>query len=170
MPEFKAKDYKGIRMDAAEASAADTEELSEAVLSEIAELAGVEIPQEEIDREANLLMRGYLARMRYQSFSGGNYTTHLLEVYQQRDELVERFQKQAVCELLEEAILRAVISNEQLALTREELEAEGQAIALRQNTTFDEVKRFMGEDLSMLRSDLLKRKARALIRSAATVR
>lgn len=170
MPAFKETDYKKILMDAEEASAANTEELPEGVLLEIAERAGFKITQEEIDQEAALLMRGYLAQMRYHSFSKGNYADQFLDAYLHKDELTERFQKQAICELLEEEILREVIFNEQLTVAKEELEAEGQAIAVRQNTTMDEVRRFMGEDLSMLESDLLKRKARALIRSAAVVR
>ena len=44
---------------------------------------------------------------------------------------------------------------------QEELEAEAAAIARRQNTTVAELKRFLGEDLAMLQSDLKKRKAAA---------
>ena len=46
-------------------------------------------------------------------------------------------------------------------MTPEELEAEAAAIARRQNTTVAELKRFLGEDLAMLQSDLKKRKAAA---------
>ena len=46
-------------------------------------------------------------------------------------------------------------------MTQGELEAEAAAIARRQNTTVAELKRFLGEDLAMLQSDLKKRKAAA---------
>ena len=48
-----------------------------------------------------------------------------------------------------------------IPVTPEELEAESAAIARRQNTTVAELKRFLGEDLAMLQSDLKKRKAAA---------
>ena len=48
-------------------------------------------------------------------------------------------------------------------VTPEELEAEAAAIARRQNTTVAELKRFLGEDLAMLQSDLKKRKAAAWV-------
>ena len=41
------------------------------------------------------------------------------------------------------------------------MEAEAAAIARRQNTTVAELKRFLGENLAMLQSDLKKRKAAA---------
>ena len=54
-----------------------------------------------------------------------------------------------------------VWTGEEDVLTPEELEAEAAAIARRQNTTVAELKRFLGEDLAMLQSDLKKRKAAA---------
>ena len=58
-------------------------------------------------------------------------------------------------------VLREIMAAQTIPVTPEELEAEAAAIARRQNTTVAELKRFLGEDLAMLQSDLKKRKAAA---------
>ena len=60
-------------------------------------------------------------------------------------------------------VLREIMAAQTIPVTQEELEAEAAAIARRQNTTVAELKRFLGEDLAMLQSDLKKRKAAAWV-------
>ena len=60
-------------------------------------------------------------------------------------------------------ILKAVIELEKIEVSFEELEEEAKAIAERDNTTLEFVQRFMGSDYAMLKSDILKKKARKFL-------
>ena len=72
---------------------------------------------------------------------------------------MEALQAEALRRAKEMLVLREIMAAQTFPVTPEELEAEAAAIARRQNTTVAELKRFLGEDLAMLQSDLKKRKA-----------
>ena len=57
------------------------------------------------------------------------------------------------------ALLKAV----PVEVTGKDLQAEGEAIAQRQNTTLDEVRNLFGKDLSLLHRDLQVRKVLKLL-------
>ena len=58
-------------------------------------------------------------------------------------------------------MLEKILREQPLPVTREDLEAEAEAIAQRQGTTVEALRRFFEEDLSMLQRDLKQRKAMA---------
>lgn len=74
---------------------------------------------------------------------------------------MEALQVEALRRAKEMLVLREIMAAQTFPVTQGELEAEAAAIARRQNTTVAELKRFLGEDLAMLQSDLKKRKAAA---------
>lgn len=76
---------------------------------------------------------------------------------------MEALQAEALRRAKEMLVLREIMAAQTIPVTPEELEAEAAAIARRQNTTVAELKRFLGEDLAMLQSDLKKRKAAAWV-------
>jgi FKBP-type peptidyl-prolyl cis-trans isomerase (trigger factor) len=85
--------------------------------------------------------------------------THLfpeMELDEQKDALMEA----AVFEVKEPLVLKDLTKKLDIAVTPEELLAEGEAIAERQNSTLDEVKRFFGKDLTFLERDVRERKIR----------
>ena len=56
--------------------------------------------------------------------------------------------------------MRDLVKRLGLTVSRGELEDEAIALAQREGTSLEDVKRFFGEDLSMLERDVLNRKAR----------
>ena len=78
---------------------------------------------------------------------------------QELNKKMEALQAEALRRAKEMLVLREIMAAQTIPVTPEELEAEAAAIARRQNTTVAELKRFLGEDLAMLQSDLKKRKA-----------
>ena len=80
---------------------------------------------------------------------------------QELNKKMEALQAEALRRAKEMLVLHEIMAAQTFPVTPEELEAEAAAIARRQNTTVAELKRFLGEDLAMLQSDLKKRKAAA---------
>lgn len=169
MKTLSQKHYKGIVVNGADQFQSQ-DELIDAILNGIARTAGIVIPQDVIDQEAKLLMQAYLAQMRYAKLSSGGYLPTLRTITENQEAYQEYFQDLAVRELQREQVLREIIEAETLTVTQEELEAEAAAIAARQEITVQEVKAFMGDDLAMLKPDLLKRKARQLVYHYAELR
>ena len=67
----------------------------------------------------------------------------------------------AIFEVKEPLVLKDLAKKLDIQVTPEELLAEGQAIAERQGSTLDEVKRFFGQDLAFLERDVRENKIRA---------
>jgi len=67
----------------------------------------------------------------------------------------------AVFEVKELLVLRDLTRKLDVKVTPEELLARGEAIAKRQGSTIDEVKRFFGEDLALLERDVRDDKIRS---------
>ena len=120
----------------------------------------IEVPQAQIEKEAAVKMLEYRHRLQYESMSSG---IHYDQMYGQTQEtvekLLEKFRKEAFQELQAQMLLQAVITEERLTVSPEELETEALAIAARQKVPPEMVKRFLGEDYGMLRRDLLEKKA-----------
>jgi len=118
----------------------------------------IEVPQEEVEEELYRIRADMKHRMMYAQMSGGE--THPfpeLELEEQADELMEA----AVFEVKELLVLRDLTRKLDVKVTPEELLARGEAIAKRQGSTIDEVKRFFGEDLALLERDVRDDKIRS---------
>lgn len=116
----------------------------------------IEVPQEAIDNELAYIELDMKHRMQYDRLSGGGM--HLFperELQQQADEL----RAAAVFEAKAPRVVKDIIAKREITATREELEAEAVAMAERQGSTIEMVKRFFGEDLALLERDVLERKA-----------
>lgn len=160
MEMLQANDYRGIRIDRARL---DEQELLDAALEQVAENIDLRFSQDAIDQRALILLRNWLAQTRYHNFSNGRYTEIVFDMQRNPEEYQGRFQSEALRELREEYILQAVIDAEALEVTQQELDAEASAIAVRQHTSIADIKHILGEDFSLLRRDLLLKKARELI-------
>ena len=117
----------------------------------------IEVPEERIEQEYQLVRADLLHRMTYAHMTG--VETHIfpqMELSEQEDEL----RAAAVFEAKEPLVLRDLASRLEVAVTPEELLAEAEAMAARQATTVDELKRFFGEDLHLLERDVRERKIR----------
>ncbi|MBQ9058620.1 MAG: hypothetical protein IJ125_05515 [Atopobiaceae bacterium] len=117
----------------------------------------IEAPQDEVEEELYRIRADLKHRMVYEQMSGGE--AHYFpeaELDAQKDELVEA----AIFEVKEQRVLKDLAQKLSIEVTPEELLAEGEAIAKRQGSTLDEVKRFFGEDFTLLERDVRDRKIR----------
>ena len=117
----------------------------------------IEVPEERIEREYEMVRADMKHRMMYAQMSGGE--THLfpdMELAEMEGDLREA----ALFEAKEPLVLRDLTKKLDVTVTPEELLAEAEAMAERQNTTIDQIKRFFGEDLALLERDVRENKIR----------
>lgn len=118
----------------------------------------IEVPEDRIEEEYRLVRADMKHRMMYAQMSGGE--THLfpdMELAQMEDGL----RAAALFEAKEPLVLRDLTKKLDIAVTSEELLAEAEAVAKRQSTTVEELKRFFGEDLALLERDVREDKIRS---------
>jgi len=117
----------------------------------------IDAPQDEVEEELYRIRADMKHRMVYAQMTGeGMHLFPEMELEQQKDALMEA----AVFEVKEPRVLKDLTKKLNITVTPEELVAEGEAIARRQNSTLDEVKRFFGQDLAFLERDVRERKIR----------
>ena len=114
------------------------------------------VPQEAVENELQQLILEEKQRIQYEMLTGS--AMHL-SPQSELNEQMDALQAEALRRAKEMLVLREIMAAQTFPVTPEELEAEAAAIARRQNTTVAELRRFLGEDLVMLQSDLQKRKA-----------
>ena len=117
----------------------------------------IDVPEEAIQNELAFVELSLRHGMQYDRLTGGDM--HLFpgrELAEQEDEM----RQAALFEAKEPRVLKAIIAAQGFQVTPEELLAEAEAVAQRQRSTVDELKRFFGDDLGMLKRDVLERKAR----------
>ena len=114
------------------------------------------VPQEAMENELQQLILEEKQRIQYEMLTGS--AMHL-SPQSELNEQMDALQAEALRRAKEMLVLREIMAAQTFPVTPEELEAEAAAIARRQNTTVAELRRFLGEDLVMLQSDLQKRKA-----------
>ena len=116
----------------------------------------IDVPESAIENELEYIKLDMKHRMQYDQMSGGGL--HLfpqMELAEQEAELREA----AVFEAKAPRVLKEIIAQQGITTTQDELEAEALAIAGREGSTIEMVKRFFGEDYALLERDVLERKA-----------
>lgn len=163
------KFYKGIEvcLRGKSRTAEDARaKLEEAVLDKLADLNEIEVPQSKVDNEVNGKVLELYQKLRYDSLMTGN--PHFF-IHQEVEEQMEEIRAEAYRQVKTDLLLQGIIAQEQLEVTREELEAEAHAMAQRQQIPVERVFDFFGNDLSLLKGDLLVRKAIDLICDSAVI-
>lgn len=116
----------------------------------------IEVPTAKVENELNYIKAQLRHGMQYEALSGGGlHPFPEMELAKQQEELV----KLAVFEAKQELVIKDVIAKEGFSVTKEELEAEAEAMAVRQNCTVEMIRSFFGSDLAMLERDAKIRKA-----------
>jgi FKBP-type peptidyl-prolyl cis-trans isomerase (trigger factor) len=115
----------------------------------------IEVPPEAIEDERRLVELDLRHRMQYDRLTGGD--AHVFPS-QELAEQEEELERTALFEAKEPLVLRALQERLQLTVTDEELESEAAALAERNGTTVATVRRFFGDDLSMLSRDVINQK------------
>ena len=158
---MKDRYYDGVAIE----KTGDQEALRDAALRRAVELAPFDAPEEAVESEYRLLLADFRQRLTYDSMATGRpaYT------YEGLDERMAELRDEALFQVKAQMVLADIIRQEGITVSSEELEAEGRAIAQRQKVPLKEVKSFLGEDLSMVKTDLLERKAMDLIVERASI-
>lgn len=158
MAETAEKTYKGLVIQLPEKwkTAEEKEErIEEAVLFKLAETYPIDVPESLVENEVQAMVCQLYQEMRYKALRTGE-----INFFVERDiqDQMEDIQKEARRQVKIRCILQEITETEQIQISREELELEAEAMAERQHTTVREIKSFFGENLDMLREDLLIRK------------
>lgn len=115
----------------------------------------IEVPDELVENEVAYFTAQAKHCLQYDALTGGgDHPFVALEVEQQMDDIREA----AYFEAKSELILKAELKANPPVVTAEELQAEAEALCERENTTMDFVRRFFGDDLKGLESDLRRKK------------
>lgn len=160
---FRAEHYKGIEIQHAlegQDSLSPEELTKEWLLDAVIEKNDIYIPPEQIAGETDIEFEARAQMLKYESLISGDYT--LYEGYGSREDR-EQVERDVIRQIKVEKILKSIIEQENLAATREELEAKARDISEKRQIDFDMVERFFGEDFSLLEGDLLREKAVNLI-------
>lgn len=129
--------------------------MEKAVIEKLAKIYQIQAPQDQVENEIKRMTVGVFHQIKYQFIMSGN-EVRLSEA--DMEELLEEIREEATVSVLERLVIAKVLETERFEISQEELESEAAAIAARQQTTVDMVKSFFGEDLSLLRRDLLEKK------------
>lgn len=147
-------------------SAKNTEEQLFAILDKVLETKDIEVPQELVDEEFNMIVIEFNHRVKYDSMATGK----IFELTQ--DEIKNRtqqFKEEAFKRVKIRLMLKEIIESENIIVTKKELEEEAKALSVRQQIPIDMVKDFLGEDLDLLKNDLLIKKAIDIVSANTTI-
>ncbi|MBN1317324.1 MAG: hypothetical protein JXA42_17710 [Anaerolineales bacterium] len=170
MPNISVKNYKGVEVERIKnaPSAKDAEmRLMDAIIEKILEANDIEAPQDLVDYETRMMAVELYKNRQYERMLSGEDLGFMPD---DMADHMEALSKKAFKQVKTRLILEGIIEAENLQITQEELEAEAKAIAVRQQTPVEAVKDFLGEDLALLKDDLLVRKAIDLIYINAVIK
>jgi len=116
----------------------------------------IEVPAAKVENELNYIKAQLRHGMQYDALTGGAFHPFPeAELAEQREEL----EKLAHFEVKQELVIREIIERQQFTVSKEELEAEAAAMAVRQGCTVEMIRGFFGADLAMLERDVKTKKA-----------
>lgn len=116
----------------------------------------IEVPAAKVENELNYIKAQLRHGMQYDALTGGGlHPFPEMELAEQREEL----EKLAHFEVKQELVIKDIIERQQFKVSKEELEAEAAAMAVRQGCTVEMIRSFFGADLAMLERDVKIKKA-----------
>ena len=122
----------------------------------------IEVPQELVEEEFKLCILDMKHKLVYGQMTGSS-RMNPLEQAQALEEAQGELREVAYLTVKEDLVMRELLKQERFRATAEELEAYGQAMARRQKTSMEMIRKFFGEDLHLLESDVRRQKADAWI-------
>lgn len=118
----------------------------------------IPVPQELVEEEYHLCLMDMKHKMVYGQMTGSHHMNPIEQVEAIKDSQ-EELMEVAYFTVKEELVMKDVIAKGDFTVTQEELSSYAETMAKRQNTTIEMVKRFFGEDFSLLASDVKRQKA-----------
>lgn len=126
------------------------------VIEKYADSQEIDVPRDLFEEELNQLLIEEAHRAQYASFAAGEFRVLTQE---EKKEAYEQLRKMAFRNVKMELLIKNIIETQHFEVTLEELEEEAKAISERQGVTVAQIKDFLGEDLTLLKHDLLNKKA-----------
>lgn len=116
----------------------------------------IPVPEERVQNELNLIIQQENHRMQYDTLTTGRpHLNRGKELAERMDEMKQA----AYDEVKSELVMKKILTQMNFSVSRKELEAKAAAIAERQDSSLEMVKRFFGEDLSGLERSVKEEKA-----------
>lgn len=167
---IEVKNYKGVEVERVKnaSSAVDAEmQLKNAIIDKVLEANDIEVPQDLLNNEVTMIVTELKHKMKYKNMAPGG---HLDFMQDDMAERMEEFRQEAFKLVKTRMVLKGIIEAENFEVTREELEEEAKTISVRQQMPIEIVKDFLGEDLELLKDDLLVRKAIDFVYANAVIK
>ena len=163
LPALTQADYQGLPLREPEKYGSEQEREERIwiqLLEELMKRVDFDLPESMYENEVRQLATGLFQQVRYDAMAQGKI---LDTVGPQAEEYIRQAQEAAVWEIKRDILIDALLKAVPVEVTGKDLQAEGEAIAQRQNTTLDEVRNLFGKDLSLLHRDLQVRKVLKLL-------
>lgn len=164
MLNIAVKNYKGIEVERDKKTEI---QMKEEILEKVLNANDIEVPQNLVDEEVAMMVLELNHRMKYESLASGAYLDFTQEDKEAR---LEELKSEAFTQVKTRLVLKGIIEAENFVVTEEELLEEAQAMSIRQQISVEMVKGFLGEDLALLKGDLLVRKAIDLLITNAVIK
>jgi FKBP-type peptidyl-prolyl cis-trans isomerase (trigger factor) len=126
----------------------------EELLEAFVEASDIEVPEDLVKAAEERISEELFHHKRYENMARG-----LLLMPDEIEELLAEVPDIARIEVKTQLVLDQIIEQQSFEVSFEELEAEAEALAERQEISVEAVREWLGEDLAALRSDILIRKA-----------
>ena len=131
-------------------------------LKQLCERYGIEVTDEAVAEETRLRVQQRLHQLKYEGLATGSFVDYY---FADPDKLYEELLPESRSAVIMEALIKAIIDEHGLTVSSEELESEAEEVAKRQNATVEELRGFFGDDLSLLKRDVLEKKALDLLQT-----
>ena len=142
---FVLKNYKALPIQ---------ERTADAIYDHLIAHNSIPLTDCDIESEVECRIMGYMQKLKYQMLFGGG-----VPEMPDKESLAEDVRQQVIREEKIRKIQLQVIALEGLCVTDAELLRAAEDLAAREGATVEMIKQFMGENLDMLRSDVLRQKA-----------
>ena len=165
-----SKDYQGIEIEQPKAFSspeAREKRLKEAVINKLVDMNDIPVPEELVEQEVRMMATEYSCRKKYESMASGDSYDFMFE---DKTELMEGFRAEAVRLLKTRILIDGIIETENIEISSDELQAEAEAISIRQQMPVEMVTDFLGKNLAPLEKDLLVKKAIDIVYSSAIIK
>ena len=117
----------------------------------------ITVPDERVEEELRVMLMALSRQMQYAVFTTGRDAR--LPTAEEQEAQREELRDEAHLAVKEELVLAELLARHDFPVSREELEAEAEAVARRQDVTVEMVRGFFGEDLALLAREIRQRKA-----------
>ena len=117
----------------------------------------IAVPGERVEEELRVMLTALSHQMQYAVFTTGRDAR--LPTAEEQEAQREELRDEAYLAVKEELVLAELLARQDFPVSREELEAEAEAVARRQDVTAEMVRGFFGEDLAPLAREIRQRKA-----------